>query len=94
MTPTAPDTHAAQDVAPGLPPAAEDPGQDARHAGPGGLDPAAPDRAAVAAARGTDHAVWAPHAENIWIEGDFNDWCGNGYRMERVGGSTSLVRLG
>ena len=37
--------------------------------------------------RGTRFSVWAPHAENIWIEGDFNDWCGNGYRMERVGDS-------
>ena len=37
--------------------------------------------------QGTRFSVWAPHAENIWIEGDFNDWCGNGYRMERVGGS-------
>ena len=36
---------------------------------------------------GTRFAVWAPHAENIWVEGDFNDWCGNGYRMERVGNS-------
>ena len=37
--------------------------------------------------QGTRFSVWAPHAENIWIEGDFNDWCGNGYRMERVGDS-------
>ena len=26
--------------------------------------------------QGTRFSVWAPHAENIWIEGDFNDWCG------------------
>lgn len=37
--------------------------------------------------QGTRFSLWAPHAENIWIEGDFNDWCGNGYRMERVGDS-------
>lgn len=37
--------------------------------------------------RGTRFAVWAPHAENIWVEGDFNDWCGNGFRMEREGDS-------
>ena len=23
--------------------------------------------------RGTRFAVWAPHAENIWVEGDFNE---------------------
>ena len=44
-------------------------------------------RAEQAGRRGTRFSVWAPHAENIWIEGDFNDWCGNGYRMERVGDS-------
>ena len=32
---------------------------------PGGLDPAAAERDAVAAARATDHAVWAPHAERV-----------------------------
>jgi len=37
--------------------------------------------------RGTRFSVWAPHAENIWVEGDFNNWCGNGFRMERVGDS-------
>ncbi|MHC1761395.1 MAG: 1,4-alpha-glucan branching protein GlgB [Negativicutes bacterium] len=37
--------------------------------------------------RGTRFSVWAPHAENIWVEGDFNNWCGNGFRMERVGNS-------
>ena len=34
--------------------------------------------------RGTRFAVWAPHATNVWIEGDFNQWCGNGFRMERI----------
>lgn len=33
---------------------------------------------------GTRFAVWAPHATNVWIEGDFNQWCGNGFRMERI----------
>jgi 1,4-alpha-glucan branching enzyme len=33
---------------------------------------------------GTRFAVWAPHAINVWIEGDFNQWCGNGFRMERI----------
>lgn len=37
--------------------------------------------------KGTRFSVWAPHAENIWVEGEFNDWCGNGFRMERVGSS-------
>ena len=36
---------------------------------------------------GTRFAVWAPHATNVWIEGDFNQWCGNGFRMERIGES-------
>ena len=36
---------------------------------------------------GTRFAVWAPHAENVWLEGDFNGWCGNGFRMERIAGS-------
>ena len=35
--------------------------------------------------RGTRFSVWAPHAENVWIEGEFNGWCGEGYQMERVG---------
>ena len=37
--------------------------------------------------QGTRFAVWAPHATNVWIEGDFNQWCGNGFRMERIGES-------
>ncbi len=37
--------------------------------------------------RGIRFSVWAPHAENIWVEGEFNDWCGNGFRMERLGPS-------
>ena len=36
---------------------------------------------------GTRFAVWAPHASNVWIEGDFNNWCGNGFRMERIADS-------
>ncbi len=36
---------------------------------------------------GTRFAVWAPHAENVWVEGDFNQWCGDGFSMERVGES-------
>ena len=36
---------------------------------------------------GTRFAVWAPHAENVWVEGDFNHWCGEGFSMERVGES-------
>lgn len=33
--------------------------------------------------QGTRFSVWAPRAENVWVEGDFNNWCGNGFRMER-----------
>ena len=36
---------------------------------------------------GTRFAVWAPHATNVWIEGDFNQWCGNGFRMDRIADS-------
>ena len=36
---------------------------------------------------GVRFSVWAPHAENIWLEGDFNGWCGNGFAMERLPGS-------
>jgi len=27
--------------------------------------------------KGTRFSVWAPHAQNVWLEGDFNDWCGD-----------------
>jgi len=36
---------------------------------------------------GTRFSVWAPNAKNIWLEGDFNNWCGNGFRMDRIGES-------
>ena len=34
--------------------------------------------------QGTRFSVWAPHAVNVWLEGDFNDWRGEGFHMERV----------
>ena len=37
--------------------------------------------------RGTRFSVWAPHAQNIWVEGDFNHWHGEGFSMERIGES-------
>ena len=37
--------------------------------------------------QGTRFSVWAPHAQNVWIEGDFNNWCGNGYQMKQLGRS-------
>ena len=33
---------------------------------------------------GTRFAVWAPHAETVWVIGDFNGWYGDGYEMSRV----------
>ena len=36
---------------------------------------------------GTRFSVWAPHAEGVWLEGDFNNWCGNGFGLERLADS-------
>ena len=36
---------------------------------------------------GVRFSVWAPHAEGVWLEGDFNNWCGDGFAMDRLPGS-------
>lgn len=36
---------------------------------------------------GVRFSVWAPHAAGVWLEGDFNGWCGDGFAMERIPGS-------
>ncbi len=36
---------------------------------------------------GTRFSVWAPNANNVWLEGDFNNWCGNGFRLDRIADS-------
>ena len=36
---------------------------------------------------GVYFAVWAPNAKSISVVGDFNNWCGYGYEMTRIGES-------
>ena len=33
---------------------------------------------------GVRFSVWAPHAEGVWVEGEFNGWCGEGFAMKRL----------
>src|SRR4051812_33408026 len=33
---------------------------------------------------GVRFAVWAPHARRVSVVGNFNDWDGNTYQMERI----------
>ena len=35
--------------------------------------------------KGWRFAVWAPNAEHVSVAGDFNDWTGNGYDLEKIG---------
>ena len=37
--------------------------------------------------KGVYFAVWAPAAVSVQVIGDFNDWDGSGYEMERLGTS-------
>lgn len=34
--------------------------------------------------KGTHFAVWAPHAENVAVVGDFNDWIGYNHNMKKT----------
>ena len=45
--------------------------------------------------KGTYFAVWAPHAVNVAVIGDFNDWLGfnHNMRMENDSGNFSYRRL-
>lgn len=35
--------------------------------------------------KGTRFAVWAPNAERVSLAGDFNNWTGDGYPLEKIG---------
>ena len=41
---------------------------------------------------GVYFAVWAPNAEVVTVVGDFNNWCGYGYEMNRLG-DTGIYEL-
>ena len=34
---------------------------------------------------GTAFRVWAPHAEAVWVKGEFNDWSDTAHPMQRLG---------
>lgn len=43
-------------------------------------------KAMVGGVSGMGFVVWSPNARAVWLVGDFNDWQGAGYAMQRVHG--------